>query len=86
MSAPAADTGPARLTRMSPYAWWVMVVLSIAMLVSYIDRQIIALVVEPMKDDLGYTDFQTGFLYAGFAIFYAIAGIPIPFYAFHPTL
>ncbi len=64
-------------TKVSPYAWWVMVVLSMAMLVSYVDRQIIALLVEPMKDDLGYTDTQTGFLYAGFAIFYAAAGIPI---------
>jgi len=67
----------AQSRKVTPYAWWVMVVLSIAMLVSYIDRQIIALVVEPMRDDLGYTDTQTGFLYAGFAIFYAAAGVPI---------
>jgi MFS family permease len=72
-------------TKVSPYAWWVMVVLAFAMVVSYVDRQIIALVVEPMKDDLGYTDTQTGFLYAGFAIFYAAAGIPIAWLVDHKS-
>ena len=76
MSAPSV-TSVSKPSRVPAYAWWVMVVLSFAMLVSFIDRQIIALVVEPMKEDLGYTDTQTGFLYAGFAIFYALAGLPI---------
>ena len=72
-------TNPAYDTKVRPYVWWVAIVLSIAMLVSYVDRQIVALVVEPMREDLGYTDTQTGFLYAGFAIFYALAGIPIAY-------
>jgi MFS family permease len=83
MSVAASD--PTQARRVSPYAWWVMVVLSIAMLVSYVDRQIIALVVEPMREDLGYTDTQTGFLYAGFAIFYAMAGIPIAWMVDHKS-
>jgi MFS family permease len=53
----------------------------LALLVSLIDRQIIALVIEPMKQDLGFSDTQAGWLYSGFAIFYAIAGYPIAWLA-----
>jgi MFS family permease len=53
----------------------------VAMLVSFVDRQIIALVIEPMKVDLGINDTQAGWLYSGFALFYAIAGYPIAWLA-----
>ncbi len=59
------------------YAWWVVAVLTLALLVSFIDRQIVALVVEPLKTDLGLSDTQIGWLYGGFAIFYAVAGLPL---------
>lgn len=61
----------------STYAWWVVTILVVALLVSFVDRQIVALVVEPMKEDLNINDVQAGWLYGGFAIFYAIAGLPI---------
>lgn len=63
------------------YQWWVVTVLMLAMLVSFVDRQIIALVIEPMKRDLGVTDAQAGWLYSGFALFYAVAGYPIAWLA-----
>ena len=53
----------------------------LAGLVSFVDRQIIALLVEPMKHDLHLTDTEVGWLYTGFAIFYAMAGIPIAWLA-----
>jgi MFS family permease len=59
------------------YAWWVIAVLFLAMLVSYVDRQIPALVVGPMREDLGINDTQVGWLYSGFAFFYAAAGVPL---------
>ena len=59
------------------YAWWVLGVLFLALLVAYVDRQIPALLVGPLKRDLGMNDTQVGWLYSGFAIFYAIAGLPI---------
>jgi MFS family permease len=59
------------------YAWWVVVVLLLALFVSYIDRQIPALLVDPMKRDLGLSDTQASWTYAGFAFFYALAGVPI---------
>ena len=59
------------------YGWFVVVVLIVASLVSYVDRQVVAIVVAPMKTDLGATDSQIGWLYGIFAVFFAVAGIPI---------
>jgi MFS family permease len=46
--------------------------------VAFIDRQILSLLVQPIKEDLGVSDTQIGLL-AGlaFAIFYSFIGIPI---------
>lgn len=63
------------------YAWFVMAVLVITSLVSFVDRQILAIVVGPMKQDLGVSDTQIGWLYGVFAVFYAIAGLPIAYLA-----
>ncbi len=59
------------------YAWFVVFVLIIASLVAFIDRQVVAIVVDPMKEDLGVGDTQIGWLYGVFAVFYAIAALPI---------
>src|SRR5690606_35035070 len=45
---------------------------------SFLDRQVIALLVEPIKADLGLNDFQIGLLQGPpFGIFYAMMSIPI---------
>ena len=46
--------------------------------VAFIDRQILSLLIQPIKEDLGVSDTQIGLL-AGlaFAIFYSFIGIPI---------
>lgn len=45
---------------------------------SFIDRQVITLLVEPIRSDLGISDTGFSLLYgAAFALFYAIMGIPI---------
>lgn len=59
------------------YAWFVVFILIICSLVAFIDRQIVAIVVEPMKADLGVGDVEIGWLYGVFALFYAIAALPI---------
>lgn len=60
------------------YAWYVAGVLMIANIVSFIDRQIISLLIEPIKADLSITDTQISILHGfAFAIFYAIMGIPL---------
>ena len=60
------------------YAWYVAAVLMVANVVSFIDRQIISLLIEPIKADLSITDTQISILHGfAFAIFYAFMGIPI---------
>jgi MFS family permease len=62
-------------------AWSVVALLVFASLVSFVDRQIVAIVVEPMKQDLGLSDAEIGWLYGVFAVFYAIAALPIAWLA-----
>ncbi|MEQ9449393.1 MAG: MFS transporter [Rhodospirillaceae bacterium] len=49
---------------------------------NYLDRQILAILLEPIKLDLGLSDAQLGFLSGiAFAIFFATLGIPIAMWA-----
>ncbi|MGV8997923.1 MAG: spinster family MFS transporter [Parvibaculaceae bacterium] len=60
------------------YAWYVVGVFVLAYTFSFIDRQILSLLVEPMKRDLGITDLQVSYLLGfAFAAIYAIMGLPI---------
>ena len=60
------------------YAWYIVGLLLAAYIVSFIDRQIMALLVEPIKRDLGLSDSQMGLLLGpAFAMFYVTLGIPI---------
>jgi predicted MFS family arabinose efflux permease len=50
--------------------------------INFMDRQILAILVEPIKHDLGLSDTQVGLLYGlAFAVLYTTAGIPIARYA-----
>lgn len=60
------------------YAWYVVAVLMLAYISSFIDRQVLTLLVKPLKRDFGVTDTQVGLLIGfSFAIFYTFLGIPI---------
>lgn len=60
------------------YAWYVVVVLTLGYVVSFLDRQIFALLVEPIRADLNLTDTQVSLIGGlAFAIFYTLLGIPI---------
>lgn len=64
------------------YAWYVVVILTIAYTVSFIDRQVMALMVEPIRADLEISDTQMSLLLGlAFAIFYTLLGIPIARFA-----
>ncbi len=56
--------------------------LLVVYMLNFLDRQIVNILAEPIKRDLGLSDTQLGLL-AGpaFAVFYAILGIPIARYA-----
>lgn len=60
-----------------PYAWYVVMVLLIIGVTSYLDRNIISLLVEPIKADLVLTDTEVSLLQgAAYAIFYVAFGLP----------
>ncbi|MCC5867039.1 MAG: MFS transporter [Gammaproteobacteria bacterium] len=60
------------------YAWYVVALLIVAYIVAFIDRGILALLIEPIKADLGLSDVQMAWLMGpAFGIFYATLGIPI---------
>ena len=60
------------------YAWYVVAVLMFAYIVSYVDRSILTLLVEPIKRDIGVSDTQVSLLHGfAFAIFYTLMGFPI---------
>ena len=61
-----------------PYTRYVMGILFLVYVVSYVDRQLASVLLEDMKHDLGATDAQMGLLTGvAFAIVYATLGIPI---------
>ena len=61
----------------SGYSWYVLSVLVIIYMLNFIDRQIISILANDIKADLGLTDADLGFLYGtAFAVFYALFGIP----------
>lgn len=73
-----APDAPAAPLPSSARAWYVVAVLSLAAVVSYIDRQVINLLVEPIKADLGISDVQISLLQGfSFALFYAVLAIPL---------
>ncbi len=59
-------------------AWYVVGVLMVVYIFSFIDRQILSLMVGPIREDLGISETQMGLLMGPtFAIFYAIFGFPL---------
>ena len=60
------------------YSWYIVVLCMVAYIFSFIDRQIIALLVQPIRADLQISDTQFSLLQGlAFAIFYALMGLPI---------
>lgn len=62
----------------SGYAWYVVLVLMVCYTLSFIDRQILSLLVGPIKQDLGVSDTRVGLLQGlAFAVFYTLLGLPM---------
>lgn len=59
-------------------AWYMVAVLMVMYVFSFIDRQILGLLVDPIKREFGVSDTQVGLLQGlTFAVFYCTLGIPI---------
>ena len=60
------------------YAWYVVGVLMFAYVVSFIDRLILGLLIQPIKQSLQVSDTEMGLLAGiGFALFYTVMGVPL---------
>jgi MFS family permease len=60
------------------YAWYVTIVLMLCYTLSFVDRQILSLLVSQIKADLGVNDTRIGLLQGfSFALFYAVMGLPL---------
>jgi MFS family permease len=64
------------------YLWYVVLFLTCASTLAYIDRQILALMIGPVKRDLGISDTQIGLLVGlAFSLFYCAVTVPIAWLA-----
>ncbi len=81
------DNKPAESSQQDPqepsetpslYSYYVLGLLSVVYIFNFIDRQIMAVLIEPIKQEFGVSDTAMGFL-SGFAFvfFYTLVGIPI---------
>src|SRR5215510_818585 len=59
------------------YAWYVVAVLMLANVSAFVDRQILGVLVEPIKRDFGISDAEMSYLSAAFTLFFAVMGLPI---------
>jgi MFS family permease len=64
------------------YAWTVVAILFGTAVLSYTDRQVLSLLVDPVRADLGISDTQISLLLGtAFAVVYGIAGVPLGYLA-----
>lgn len=79
-TAPQLDEQPVPVEEPYPssgYAWYVVGVLTLVYIFSFIDRQILSLLVEPIKRDFQINDTMMSYLTGiAFVAFYTLCGIP----------
>ncbi|AIO68938.1 spinster family MFS transporter [Burkholderia oklahomensis] len=79
MTAPPAAPS---IARRYTYEWYVVVICMLAYVFSFVDRQVLVLMIEPIKRDLQLTDTQFSLLNGfAFSLFYAFMGMPIAYLA-----
>lgn len=75
---PINEATPRTDDKVPPYSWYALSVLVVVYVLNFIDRQIMSILANDIKADLGIDDAYLGFLYGtAFAIFYALFGIPL---------
>jgi len=72
---PADAATPALPKAYTTYALWLLLVIYIF---NFLDRQVVNILAEPIKKDLGLADWQLGLMSGfAFALFYTVLGVPI---------
>ncbi len=79
MSTPSAAAAPAEIGYPpAPLAWYAVGVLTAGWILAYLDRQIIVILVEALRADLGMNDTQVSLIQGfAFSLFFVFAGVPI---------
>jgi MFS family permease len=63
--------------RVPAYSWYALVILTLVYLLNFLDRTLIFILFQPIKNEMGFSDLELGILGpASFAIFYTVLGIP----------
>ena len=76
--APAAPAAEEQSPFNARYRAFALSILLGAYILSFLDRQVVSILAEPIKKDLGLADWQLGMLTGlAFALFYTTLGIPI---------
>lgn len=79
---PVSPEGAARNRSSAAYMWLVVLLFTMAATLSIIDRQILALMIGPVKQDLGVSDTMMGLLGGlAFTLFYAVMSLPMAWLA-----
>lgn len=82
----ASDEGVAEAIapQSAAYRWYAVTLMLVLFMLSFLDRQIINILAEPIKHELQLADWQIGIMSGlAFALLYTIAGIPIARMAEH---
>lgn len=75
-STPSTDQKAAQLEVTGMQARWALIVCSLLYMINCMDRQVLAAVLEPMKQDLMLSDTQTGVIQSAFLLSIAIFAFP----------
>ncbi|WP_217272128.1 MFS transporter [Sphingopyxis sp. BSNA05] len=70
-----AGLPPARPYPSSAAGWFLVVMLTIAYIFSFVDRYILGLLIEPIKAEFGLSDRSIGWLLSAFTLVYGFVGI-----------
>ena len=62
-----------------PRSTYVLIVCSALYMVNYMDRQVLSVVLEPMKIDLGLSDSQAGLIQTGFLMSMGVFSVPLSY-------
>jgi predicted MFS family arabinose efflux permease len=81
-TATAGASPAAAAQRTTPYAWLVLFVLMFIYIFNFLDRQLMSILLEPIKTEMGLTDEQMGYMTGfWFALVYTGFGVVVGFLA-----
>ena len=79
---PSGCDAPGEFVASQSYRTYVLWLLFCVYVINFVDRQIMTILLQPIKDEFGFSDSQMGLLTGlAFALFYATLGIPIASWA-----